>query len=102
MYERLKEIRRELGMNQTEFADSLGIRQAAYSLIETGKKPLAKRYIKTICALYKINENWFLSGEGEMWEEPTSEQELVELYRKMPANLQKTLVNVARDFAQIR
>ena len=35
MIHRLKEVRKELGMNQTEFAKYLGITQTAYSMIET-------------------------------------------------------------------
>ena len=33
MIHRLKEVRKELGMNQTEFAKYLGITQTAYSMI---------------------------------------------------------------------
>ena len=36
MVQRLKEVRKALGLNQTEFAKHLGITQTAYSMIESG------------------------------------------------------------------
>ena len=37
MSERLKELRKSLKMNQTNFAKQIGITQTAYSMIENGK-----------------------------------------------------------------
>ena len=49
MIHRLKEVRKELGFNQTDFAKHLGITQTAYSMIENGNRPLADKYVKVIC-----------------------------------------------------
>ena len=67
MIQRLKLIRKTLGLNQTDFAKHLGITQTAYSMIENGNRPLADKYIKVICSIFNINKNWFLTGEGEMF-----------------------------------
>lgn len=50
MIHRLKEIRKALGLNQTDFAKYLGITQTAYSMIESGNRPLADKYVKVICS----------------------------------------------------
>ena len=41
MSERLKELRKSLKMNQTNFAKQIGITQTAYSMIENGINPLS-------------------------------------------------------------
>lgn len=64
MIHRLKEIRKGLGFNQTDFAKHLGITQTAYSMIENGNRPLADKYVKIICSVFNVNEKWFLNGEG--------------------------------------
>ena len=48
MIHRLKEVRKELGLNQTDFAKYLGITQTAYSMIENGNRPLSDKYVKVI------------------------------------------------------
>ncbi len=58
MIQRLKEIRKVLGYNQTDFAKHLGITQTAYSMIENGNRPLADKYIKVICSSFNVNESW--------------------------------------------
>ena len=64
MIHRLKEIRKGLGFNQTDFAKHLGITQTAYSMIENGNRPLADKYVKIICSVFNVNEKWFLNGSG--------------------------------------
>ena len=55
MIHRLKEIRKALGLNQTDFAKHLGITQTAYSMIESGNRPLADKYVKVICSSCAIS-----------------------------------------------
>ena len=58
MVQRLKEVRKALGLNQTEFAKHLGITQTAYSMIESGNRPLADKYVKVICSTFNVSEAW--------------------------------------------
>lgn len=60
MIHRLKEVRKELGFNQTDFAKHLGITQTAYSMIENGNRPLADKYVKVICSAFNVNETGLL------------------------------------------
>lgn len=99
MLERLREVRKALGLNQTEFAKSLGINQSSYSLIEVGRISMADRYIKTICALYGIDEEWLLTGKGEMFAKESDELALV--YKKLPVSYKKALVRIAKDFLSL-
>lgn len=65
MNERLKEVRTSKGMNQHDFAKSLGIGQSTLAMMEVGKRDITERHVKTICAIHGVDEHWFRTGEGE-------------------------------------
>lgn len=65
MVQRMKEVRKTLGLNQTEFAKHLGITQTAYSMIESGSRPLALKYVKVICSAFNVNENGYVMGRAK-------------------------------------
>ena len=67
MNERLKEIRKSMNMNQSEFAQLLGIGQSTLAMMEVSKRDISDRHIKTICAICKVNENWLRTGEGSIF-----------------------------------
>ena len=46
--ERLKEFRNSLSLSQSELAKYLGIKQAAYSFLESGRNTITDKTISTI------------------------------------------------------
>lgn len=77
MNERIKRIRHELGLTQTEFAKRIGLKQNSMALIESGKRNTSAQAILSICREYGVNENWLRTGDGEMFEELTEQQKLM-------------------------
>ncbi len=71
MNQRLKELRKALGMNQKTFAESLGMGQSTLAMMEVGKRKITERHIKTICSMYDVNEKWFVNGENSMFIDET-------------------------------
>lgn len=84
--ERLVKIRKDLGMNQKEFAESLAIGQSTLAMIEVGKRALNDRHIKLICSIYNVNEKWLRTGEGEPYSPQTLNQEIIEFANKIMAD----------------
>jgi transcriptional regulator with XRE-family HTH domain len=66
--DRLAEVRKELRLNQGEFAAKLGLSQAAVSDFENRKKALIDRNLKLICLTFGVNEAWLRTGDGEMFD----------------------------------
>jgi len=66
MNDRLKAIRKELGLNQAEFGARLGVRNSAISKIEKGENTLTDQMLISICREYNISEQWLRTGAGEM------------------------------------
>lgn len=76
--DRVKTIRKELMLNQTQFAEKIGISQRALSSIERETTNLTERNTREICRVFNVNEQWLRTGEGEMFLEPSEDEQLAE------------------------
>lgn len=76
MNERLRKLRKTLGLTQQAFADKLGIARGNIGAYEVGKNALSDAVISLICREFDVNENWLRTGEGEMFIELTKEEEI--------------------------
>lgn len=67
MNERVKEIRKYLGLTQDEFGEKLGIKKSAVSKIEKCENGVTDQMFKSICREFNVNEEWLRDGVGEMF-----------------------------------
>lgn len=102
MLERLKRLRKLLGLNQEEFAEKIGIRQSSYSSIEKGRRSLADRYIKSICMAYDVNEQWLRTGEGPIFSNTQLRNELVDIFCTLSEPSQKYALRVLRELKELQ
>ena len=77
MNERLKELRKKLGLKQRDLAERLGIAVASIGNWECGDRPVPDARIYQICNEFHVRREWLEKGEGEMFE-PTPEPISVE------------------------
>ena len=66
MKDRIKEIRKEAGLTQADFATELGLGRQAVAFYEGGYREPAGPTINLVCDKFRINNKWLLTGEGEM------------------------------------
>ncbi|MBQ6722276.1 MAG: helix-turn-helix transcriptional regulator [Clostridia bacterium] len=90
MKERIKTIRKELKLNQTEFGDRIGATQAMVTSYETGRVVPSDSILKLISKEFHISYAWLKTGEGPM-EDPMPDDgsldRLTETYRSLPDRL---------------
>ena len=67
--ERIKEVRKTLGLTLDKFGEKLGVKKAALSAIENGKRNLTEQMTISICREYKENYDYLTYGDGEMFED---------------------------------
>ena len=72
MNERLKELRKTIGLTLSQFGERLGVSKSAASLWESGGRNLSDSTIKLICKEFYVNEEWLRTGEGDMFVSDTS------------------------------
>ncbi len=76
MHQRIKELRKHLGLTQQEFADRLGIKRNTIATYEIGRSTPIDAVISLICREFGVNETWLRTGEGEMVTVSTRDAEL--------------------------
>ncbi len=64
--ERLRTLRKALGMTQEQFSGVLGIGKAALSMIETGKARLSPRNKNVLVQKLNVSPEWLDTGMGRM------------------------------------
>ena len=65
--ERIREVRKTLGLTLEKFGDRLGIKKAAVSKIEKGENSLTDANTKAICREFGVDYIWLTTGDGEMF-----------------------------------
>ena len=66
MKERIKEVRKYLGLTQQKFADRLGLKRQTIAAYEIGNIEPSDSTLLLICREFDINEEWLRTGKGEM------------------------------------
>jgi len=65
---RMKEVRKTLGISQKEFGAKLGVTDAAICGIEAGRRGLTEQMALSICREFNVNYDWLKEGSGEMFD----------------------------------
>lgn len=77
IFERIRELRKDkLGITQQEFSERIHISRSNLGNIEVGKVDVTDRLISDICREFGVNESWLRTGEGEMFQPKTRNEEL--------------------------
>lgn len=98
MDERIKELRKALGLTQQKFADGMGVKRNTIAQYESGRNEPLDAVIALICRTYGVNETWLRTGEGEMFQPKSRNEELFEFAAKVaegdPKSIQAQLLAV--------
>lgn len=74
--DRLRELRKTTGLSQTDFAEKLGCGRGTIKNLEEGKTGISSTFADLICRIYGCNVVWLETGEGEMFREPTIDEQI--------------------------
>lgn len=76
---RIKQLRKELGLTQEKFGEKLGLKKNSISQIENGINSLTEQLLLSVCREFNVSEKWLRTGEGEMFI-PVPEEDEVAAY----------------------
>ncbi len=77
MKDRIKRLRKKLGLNQTEFGARVGVKGNTIGNYEIGLRSPSEAVIVSICREFNVNEVWLRTGEGdEMFIPKTTSSEI--------------------------
>ncbi|MBR2584390.1 MAG: helix-turn-helix transcriptional regulator [Thermoguttaceae bacterium] len=110
--DRLKMLRKHLNKTLAEFGKPLGYHNATVSQIERAHPPYDKkvdsRYIKAVANVYRVREDWLLTGEGPMEaDQPESNPEearvrwALSLFRQLCPEDQERILTIAEEIVRV-
>lgn len=67
MKDRMRQLRKELGLNQTEFGERIGVKQGSVAGYESGARTPIDAVVNSICREFNVNEEWLRNGTGDMF-----------------------------------
>ena len=104
--ERVKEIRKSLGLTLEKFGEKLGVKKGAISAIENNNRNLTEQMAKSICREYNVNYDFLTYGDGEMFDDlpqtvidelcaqynlSDSEKAIIEMYVSLPEDFRQVI-----------
>ena len=67
MNTRIKNLRKQLGLTQSEFGEKIGLKGNTITNYENNIRTPSDAVIYSICREFNVNEQWLRSGEGDMF-----------------------------------
>lgn len=68
MKERIRMLRKELGLTREEFAQQLGFKsRGKIDNLELGRTEPDEAFLKLICNTFQVNYQWLINGNGDMF-----------------------------------
>ena len=117
--ERVKALRKDLGLTMEKFGERIGVKKSAISDIESGRNRVSDLIFKSICREFNVSPDWLRNGEGDMFitmtrnesiaffvEELMKEADdsfklrLVDILSKLDENEWEVLGNLAKRLAE--
>ena len=74
--ERIKEVRKTVGLTQDKFGERLGVKRSAISQVESGSNSVSDQLRLAVCREFRVSEDWLRTGEGDMFVEPAEDEEI--------------------------
>ena len=98
MNERIRLLRKELGLNQSDFGNKIGVKQCTVAGYESGARTPLDAVVSSICREFDVNEEWLRTGEGEMFEQMTEQQKLLKYTGMLLKDKDSAIVNAIQSF----
>lgn len=104
--ERVKEVRKALGLTLDKFGEKVGVKKQTVSRIENGVNNVTDQMVLSICREFNVNYDFLMNGKGEMFDDlPQTvldelcaqydlddlDRTLVEMYIEMPEQVRDYL-----------
>ena len=75
--QRIRELRKDLGLNQSDFGAHIGLKSGAISKIEQQGNTVVDQNKRIICDKFHVSMHWLETGEGDMYADQSRSDELV-------------------------
>lgn len=120
MKDRIKTLRKDLGLTQEKFAERLNIKRNTLANYEIGRNEPIDAVISLICREFNVDENWLRTGQGDMYDIPLDDtaiaasnilenedvpfydtiKRIIQIYEKLDSDAQDVINKEIDDFLE--
>ena len=79
IHDKVKAVRKKLGLSQTAFGERLGVGIGVIKNIEYAYVDPKEPFLTLLCEVFNVNPDWLMHGTGEMFLERDSGDEIARL-----------------------
>lgn len=101
MNERIRQIRNTLNLSAEKFGARIGVTRSAISKMECGNCNISEQSILSICREFNVNETWLRTGDGEMFNKLSPDEETAYLIGKTLPNAPDFVKNTFLTFSRL-
>lgn len=96
--ERIKKARKELDLTQQKFAEQIGTTQNNIASYEIGRREPSAAAINNICKTFNVSETWLRTGEGDMFQPLSPDDELSHVFSAIAASDDELIKRIIRAY----
>lgn len=120
MKNRIKALRKDLGLTQEKFAERLNIKRNTLANYEIGRNEPIDAVVSLICREFNVNEDWLRTGQGDMYDIPLDDtaiaasnilenedvpfydtiKRIIQIYEKLDFDAQNVINKEIEDFLE--
>lgn len=104
LHDRIKLLRKILGLTQEKFGEKIGLKKNSISQIENGINSLTEQLLISICREFNVREEWLRNGTGEIFIPMPEEDEVASYVGELlqPDNpFSGLIVEIMRTYSQL-
>lgn len=101
MNERIKQLRKELGLTLEKFGERIGLRKSSLSQIENGVNGVTEQLIKSICREFNVREEWLRTGEEPKYVQMSRDERVADIVKKALASDDEFIINTFTALGQL-
>lgn len=104
MNERIRSLRKALGLTMEKFGDRLGVKKNSVSQWESGTNNVTEQMFKSICREFSVSEEWLRDGTGDMFLLPDDETAALvsDLLEEADDEFYGMVLDVVRTYQQLQ
>ncbi len=101
MNERIKQLRKELGLTLDKFGEKIGVGKSAISKIERGENGVSEQMLKSICREFNVREEWLRTGEEPKHVQMNRDEHVADIVKKALASDDEFVINTFTALGQL-
>ena len=101
MKERIKMLRKNIGLTQPEFGEKIGVKGNTVTGYENGIRSPSDAVIKAICREFNVSEQWLRTGEGEMFDKVDPDEEFVKIMVEIQAQNDEFIISAMKAYWEL-